>query len=519
MILGIDLRSLRSINMPTSQSEMKRVQALASLRTGKTFVALDLKFSKDHSKIKHVSIVHFSVPNGRFRQISALTKEDPEKADSFRVIEDGLPPSSAETDKALSSKIRKFLGQDILRGFSAVVVATCKDKSIQAMENDGESCPELKALLKSLLRDAVDLQHMLETEQEPPTSSKAILRALMKQYGVSKVSEEPLHGNHNARYLKEITSEIVKGSSQAVHKKEKPDQKSPKPQRCPAYDQGQGYVMIVAQSKFEDEKLYRERNVKEDISTIKETFKGHKIHLIKNKTKEEIDEEIEKAVAALNDPESEYKFFVWFSLSHGGICEAKVSKDDPKVEVDYMVDIKGNKIFFYKDIVKKYSNSACSGLTGKFESLSMNKKTLGLFCLLLGKPRMFVLQNCRGEKPNVPSPFESDAAVFDEVPTIGSATIKESSLKEPDIGDYIIFHATLPGNPSYRHREDGSILVQKLCKSVNEFPEEDLLSHSSTVLAEIAQEDKLPNGDVQVCEVSHTLRKRFVIGNLEDFEQ
>ena len=125
---------------------------------------------------------------------------------------------------------------------------------------------------------------------------------------------------------------------------------------------------------------------------------------------------------------------------------------------------------------------------------------------------MFVLQNCRGNKANLPvkSPgYVHDAATFEETTDI--SVMKESSLKEPDIGDYIIFHATLQGSPSYRHTEDGSLLVQTLCKSLKEYPEEDVLTHSTLVLEAISQMDALPGNDVQVCEVSHTLRKRFVV--------
>ena len=122
--------------------------------------------------------------------------------------------------------------------------------------------------------------------------------------------------------------------------------------------------MIIAQSEFES-KEFRTRNIKEDVTMIKTTFKGHKIHCKKNITKAKMDQEIQDAVAALNDEGEKYAFFIWFSLSHGGICEAQVKGKEPEVEVDYMVDIKGDKIFFYKDIVKKFSNSACQGLKSK----------------------------------------------------------------------------------------------------------------------------------------------------------
>ena len=131
---------------------------------------------------------------------------------------------------------------------------------------------------------------------------------------------------------------------------------------------------------------------------------------------------------------------------------------------------------------------------------------------------MFVLQNCRGTSTNkCQSPlFESDAEVgstFDLPSTGTSTSINESSAKEPDLGDYIIFHATLKGTTAYRHTEDGSLLVQKLCSNISEYPGEDILTLSTVVNNSISKTEGIPGEDVQMCEVSHTLRKRFVVGD------
>ena len=108
--------------------------------------------------------------------------------------------------------------------------------------------------------------------------------------------------------------------------------------------------------------------------------------------------------------------------------------------------------------------------------------------------------------------YQSDASGFTETVSIGNPTIKACSVKEPDIGDYIIFHATVRGTPAYRHTEEGSLLVQELCKAIKDYPEEDVLTLSTEVNRAISKREGIPDEDVQMCEVSHTLRKRFVLG-------
>ena len=327
-------------------------------------IGLDVEFSGDHSKIIRVSLSHFSVQKDRSRQICATIQDDGHR---FWITGNGLLSATVEDDKRASSRIKKFLGTELLLGFKSIVVtigqARCKKMIKKA---DADSCPTLKVFLRDLLRDAVDLKHMIK-DQKPLSNatSKDIITALCDQYSVPVIPETKgftVPGHDTVHYIKEIAATIVN----SYHDKKTPMYTSPRQgfQRSVMYAQGRGYVMIVAQSEFKDEKLYKKRNVDEDIDTIQSTFNGHKFHLLKNKTKAEIDEEIQKAVNCFNKPNKNYAFFAWFSLSHGGICQAKVSGKEPKVEVDFMVDIDGEKIFFYKDIVKKFSNSACHGLKG-----------------------------------------------------------------------------------------------------------------------------------------------------------
>ena len=117
---------------------------------------------------------------------------------------------------------------------------------------------------------------------------------------------------------------------------------------------------------------------------------------------------------------------------------------------------------------------------------------------------MFVLQNCRGKQSNK---YEADADISEPPP---SPAMKVSSVKEPDIGDYIIFHATTSGSPSYRHTENGSLLVQELCDAINEYLGEDILSLSTVVNHAISKKEDIPDEDVQMWRyLTHSGRDLF----------
>ena len=124
---------------------------------------------------------------------------------------------------------------------------------------------------------------------------------------------------------------------------------------------------------------------------------------------------------------------------------------------------------------------------------------------------MYVLQNCRGKSRNIVAERDNTT----ENTRTSPRKTSESEIKH-DLGDYIIFHATIPGSNAYRTK-DGSILVQNLCDSLRDYPD-DILTHSVAVTKNISEttftDKDGKEEDVQICEVTHTLRKRFFIPNL-----
>ena len=139
------------------------------------------------------------------------------------------------------------------------------------------------------------------------------------------------------------------------------------------YDQGKGYVMIVAQSNFKD---LEKRNIDEDVKKIEKLFSQHKVQEFVDLKKDKFEVAIEDAVKELDT--GKYQFFGFFSLSHGGeevnpqsdtsSAESSNSikaEDDKKQLVlattfsmnnsyDFIVDTQGEKICYIKDIVHKF---------------------------------------------------------------------------------------------------------------------------------------------------------------------
>ncbi|XP_078536332.1 caspase-8-like [Lissotriton helveticus] len=124
---------------------------------------------------------------------------------------------------------------------------------------------------------------------------------------------------------------------------------------------------------------------------------------------------------------------------------------------------------------------------------------------LAGKPKVFFIQACQGNKPQTGVPiqtdsvhdFESDAAPMG----MGSIPIK---------ADVLLGMATVEDYESYRHTSDGSIYMQSLCKHLEKLcPREfDLMTILTEVNKEVAT--KVLKGFKQMPEIRTTLRKKLV---------
>lgn len=355
------------------------IQTSSNINTAASFFVIEIRFQS--SKIKSLDFLHFDKQSPRSRKFWAKSLPN---GLGYRIGGDGIRKRVVGQAKSLVVRLMELFGNapssendplvdeinmfKRLSGLNFRAVTVRREDTLRDLQelSDG-SDKELKSLLKHLIKESVDAGSLM------PDSS---------QFAAAGPSIEAV----KSFILQKQSSDSV---PQIPHHDLKLD----------AYEQGTGYIMVVAQSKFD--RHDKPRNIKEDLKEIQGTFQGHLFKPFQNLEKHELEEKIEDAVKELNT--GKYAFFAFFSLSHGGICKAKIvreirraesqttasdtpsvvsSKDtngtqipndatidgegeDPDVEMDYISDPKGKKIFFFKDIVKKFSNSACEGHKGK----------------------------------------------------------------------------------------------------------------------------------------------------------
>ena len=97
-----------------------------------------------------------------------------------------------------------------------------------------------------------------------------------------------------------------------------------------------------------------------------------------------------------------------------------------------------------------------SGVYGKYGDIISVKEIVGYFTEnndLLGKPKLFFIQACRGDG------IEDDGA--DDDPNV--------RLCPPDSSDILIAHSTMEGDYSFRNINTGSWFIQTLMKKLDAY--------------------------------------------------
>lgn len=176
-----------------------------------------------------------------------------------------------------------------------------------------------------------------------------------------------------------------------------------------------GLAVIINNEKFKTKK-YREGSRKDEGSLL-DTFQhlGYIVRVYRDCTKERI-ENIMKSIS--QEDHSQYDSFVCCILSHGTDLGEIYSVDE--------------KFFLIDDIAEENFNANCCGS-------------------LAGKPKIFFVQACRGNKKDEGARIEEDSGV-----TIPSAA------------DFFFGYATPKGATAYRDCDYGSWYVFELSSVFNE---------------------------------------------------
>eukprot|EP00058_Branchiostoma_floridae_P015698 XP_002601186.1 hypothetical protein BRAFLDRAFT_75631 [Branchiostoma floridae] len=247
-----------------------------------------------------------------------------------------------------------------------------------------------------------------------------------------------------------------------------------------------GLALIISNTNFTDPSRNRPGGEK-DLDKLRKICE-------KLKLQQEIREDLtsQEIEAAANDvsrrDHSSYDCFVLFLLTHGDVAGV-LGTDGQHVSVDSIVS----------------SFQACQSL--------------------VGKPKIFFVQACRGDEDGDTSPVGREASdgAPDQAtespppPTTAPAT-SAAGLESPDAGertlpttsDRLVMYATVHGHVSWRNSDTGTWLVQVLADVITEHAETETLQEMLTrVNAKVADFKTQHQEYKQQPEVTHTLRKKL----------
>lgn len=106
---------------------------------------------------------------------------------------------------------------------------------------------------------------------------------------------------------------------------------------------------------------------------------------------------------------------------------------------------------------------------------------------LIGKPKLFFVQACRGDRRDSGVIFDSKRPRLDESFDDAVDSLSEdNTFKIPTMADILVMYSTYEGHVSFRDTKDGSWFIQTVCKELQENKHDELLTILTGVNRSIA---------------------------------
>ena len=145
-------------------------------------------------------------------------------------------------------------------------------------------------------------------------------------------------------------------------------------------------------------------------------------------------------------------------------------------EGDSLYGSDGTAYSLYRDVVSLFTPNNCP--------------------MLAGKPKVFFIQSCRGDK-------------------VGSCPVEADGRERPCVtleSDFLVAHSTVRGYKSFRHTETGSWFVTKLREMFEQYRDSytlmDILTFVNQIVIQKSIEESSDSGKlVQTCQLESTLTK------------
>jgi hypothetical protein len=134
---------------------------------------------------------------------------------------------------------------------------------------------------------------------------------------------------------------------------------------------------------------------------------------------------------------------------------------------------------------------------GKFYVNEIWEHFIGDNCKsLIGKPKLFFVQACRGELTDPGTIFKPKPRnALEKFDTVDAQSVGDEIYVIPTLADILIMYSTADGFYSFRNPADGSWFIQAVCQELRENPHEELMTILTGVNRRVAfaKQSHVPN--------------------------